>query len=278
MAAFVFAFGVVVYADEQLQYSSDVTVGQALTGTLYDVEISWGDLTFDWKYDHWEPANTCGEVKYVDGEIILGAGMSIPGNDEYGVYTDNKCTNMVESELKNGETYYINNLERDFVEITIVDKSINGQVAPQVRWGTNQKYDYYAKADIQVKDRVCHIITDEGMYNFVKEYGASFYSDSQCSESMLDNGYSSNKYYTSIKTWKYLGSDGIIEESARRPIYEDSCYTDTQGVEYCFESEGTDSVYDLRFSLSTDGYNLPSDSAELSNAGDSIGVLTILLN
>ncbi|MBQ3445226.1 hypothetical protein IJG29_00620 [Candidatus Saccharibacteria bacterium] len=111
-----------VFADQAV--SQDVTVGD-VDSTIYEHQIHWGNLVFDWKYD--ESTNTYGfKSKIGCGIVADGVEASQVYQENGNLYTDNTCTTLATGELSANGQYYAKTISSGHV--TVEDKSTNGRI------------------------------------------------------------------------------------------------------------------------------------------------------
>ena len=117
--------------------AKDVTVGE-VDETIYSVDITWGDMSFDWKYN-----------ALTNGYAFLGKETScqLPAErDIYNLavlgnlYSDYECTTPVEGEVSLGENYYSN--VTTAYDIKVWDESVNGRVKAQASFTPSEKYTW----------------------------------------------------------------------------------------------------------------------------------------
>lgn len=187
-----------------------VTVGEVEV-PVYEVNVLWDNLTFDWKYDietekfGWKPADVCEEVPdYLIEEAVL--------------YADNNCQTKP-TEINVGETYY-RLVPRESVSISIEDYSSNGSVVPSINWNASNDYqDVVGKFQYR-GEKTCVVIEDQDMFDaaiyFPTVTGESrFFSDSNCSSRLEENPtkFEENKYYVYVYPFETV-TGGELPESA----------------------------------------------------------------
>lgn len=118
----------------------DVTVGE-VDETVYSVDISWGDMTFDWKYDSekneygFKARLGCsGYLMSADDTYLTAA------KEENILFSDDSCSVLQTSELINDTTYYM----KDNVggSIKIEDLSVNGKVKANASFLAEEGYEW----------------------------------------------------------------------------------------------------------------------------------------
>ena len=131
-----------------------VTVGD-VDAPVYSVDITWGDLTFDYKYDnntgeyYWSRAITCHE---------LTDSFSASYNF-LDVFWDGECEREIDVTKVDFATALTNNAY--YAEsgmngtISITDNSTNARIVPSIAWQSESKYDF-VKANFQYEGPVCN--------------------------------------------------------------------------------------------------------------------------
>jgi len=135
-----------------------VTVGEVAV-PVYEVYVSWNDLTFDWTYDYetekfgWKPADVC-----------LPQG--IENSDEFDNfdehYTDENCTTEATEYTEGTEYYGIQ--EREAAEIFVVDASENGQIVPSIKYNSSSKYEDVV-GKFKYRGETCLALEDEDAFS-----------------------------------------------------------------------------------------------------------------
>ncbi len=145
--------------------SHDVTVGD-VDETVYSVDINWGDLSFDWKYDE--------ETNSFDFEAPLGC-ISTEGlpywsgmdstqflQDAHGlalVFADENCTTPYYGDLSSGTTYMkIHPKNR----IIVLDYSTNGSVSATMSFAAESNYDW-----VEGKTAFNYAVSPSGKVHFI---------------------------------------------------------------------------------------------------------------
>ena len=123
--------------------SHDVTVGE-VDETEYNVEISWGDMTFDWKYDYsantFSFANriTCSELALVgspDGEEPP----VVPSSYfDYNLFQDDACTEPATAPYSAPLYANLSNLST----IDVTDSTANGRVKARASFNPEDNYSW----------------------------------------------------------------------------------------------------------------------------------------
>ena len=120
-----------------------VTVGD-VDATVYSVDVEWGDLSYDWKYDSTtnkfefrQPLNCQG----VEANANYGIGY-LQGERENGVkiFSDSTCSTLFEGEFAEGTVYYAQN--GIYSSIRVLDHSIKGRVKANVEFTPSNSYSW----------------------------------------------------------------------------------------------------------------------------------------
>ncbi len=128
-----------VFADSagSTSENQDVTVGE-VDYSVYDIDVSWGDMTFDWKYNEttekyeFRPKVVC--QANVDGAEAWQL-LQENGN----LYTDNQCTTLETGEIS-GSHYYQKAISGG--KITVADNSTNGKVKATASFAPTTNYSW----------------------------------------------------------------------------------------------------------------------------------------
>ena len=121
-------------------YTQEVTVGE-VDETIYSVDINWGDMTFDWKYDaeanefNFQPHKKC---------------MPIANNDSTAsVLTALQEQGRLYNDLTSCETLATNPLDAEMYAyltpdggIGVYDSSTNGKLKTKLSFTASEKYDW----------------------------------------------------------------------------------------------------------------------------------------
>lgn len=132
----------------------DVTVGE-VEGPSYSVDISWGDLTFDWKYDEYikkytfKPQMSCTEniklsefspdEEYYENQSEFFAYASYVDH----LYSDSECTTPVyiyDTGLDENTVYYTKTEPEN--RIQVLDYSTNARVNATISFAADSEYDW----------------------------------------------------------------------------------------------------------------------------------------
>lgn len=131
---------------ETIDLENVSTTGQTVTVgdvdvPIYSVDIEWGDMTFDWKYDS-ETGNFGFKAKLgCDAYVMSPEDTTLTAAKELGyLYSDNTCANLQTVDLIEGNTYY----QKTKVggKISVVDNSVNGYVSAYVEFNPSQDYEW----------------------------------------------------------------------------------------------------------------------------------------
>ena len=118
------------FAEGPGSYPQDVTVGE-VDEPIYSVDIEWGDMVFDWKYNaetneyNFESPKGCEAIIY-SGEAT-----------ELKMYSDSTCSSLASNPV-GGNTYYTKEHIND--RVVVYDESENGQIKAQVSFTPEAKY------------------------------------------------------------------------------------------------------------------------------------------
>ena len=120
--------------------SHDATVGE-VDETIYSVDLSWGDMTFDWKYARdlnkygFEPSRECVSTYYHSGD-----GFSSLEFEAGAIYSDANCTTVVTEEPADDTLVY--DLSTFKNHISVQDRSTNGKVKVLASFTPVEKYNW----------------------------------------------------------------------------------------------------------------------------------------
>ena len=120
--------------------SHDATVGE-VDETIYSVDLSWGDMTFDWKYARdlnkygFEPSRECVSTYYHSGD-----GFSSLDFEAGAIYSDANCTTVVTEEPADDTLVY--DLSTFKNHISVQDRSTNGKVKVLASFTPVEKYNW----------------------------------------------------------------------------------------------------------------------------------------
>lgn len=111
-------------------YPQDVTVGEVDEPT-YSVDIEWGDMVFDWKYNTETNEYNFEAPKQCEAFIYSGKAT------EQKMYSDDTCSSLVSNPV-GGNTYYSKEHGND--RVVVYDESENGQIKARVSFTPEAKY------------------------------------------------------------------------------------------------------------------------------------------
>lgn len=123
--------------------TQDVTVGE-VDETVYSVDINWGDMTFDWKYDY--STNAFSFVEQITCSELAAVGGS-PEEPEpsittdFPVFQDNACTEPFTAPYS-GQALYAE--LKNYNTIDVTDHSSNGRVKARVSFSPENDYSWVA--------------------------------------------------------------------------------------------------------------------------------------
>lgn len=147
LLAAIFALPLCVSAEEakpsDFNDEQTVVVGEVDT-TVYSVDIEWGDLSYDWKYD--KGTNSFGFKSPLACQGILananyGLGRLQEAVEEgYKVYDDNQCSTPHTGDFVEGNVYYAQN--GIYSSIRVLDNSINGRIKAKVEFNPSSSYNW----------------------------------------------------------------------------------------------------------------------------------------
>ena len=127
-----------VFAETPTNGTHDVTVGE-VDQTVYEVDITWGDMVFDWKYDS---VTNSFNFKPGLGECVS---TTISTNDEVSrlqakgeLYTDSACNTLAENGGTSGQYY----TKRKKNNISVGDNTQNGRVAVSATFTPEDGYSF----------------------------------------------------------------------------------------------------------------------------------------
>ena len=116
--------------------TKDVTVGE-VDETVYSVDITWGNMAFDWKYDG--IAKRFGfEGKHNCTQVGVGATAESGEPNFDGLYKDNMCTEPATEGFAG--PFYANLLSGGSIDV--LDNTTNGQVKIKASFTPENKYSW----------------------------------------------------------------------------------------------------------------------------------------
>lgn len=129
-----------VFAEGIGTYSNDATVGE-VDEAIYSVDVSWNDLTWDWKVDpYWQEYElraslNCGIAAANQNRLeeLTGAGL---------LYLDDECTEQVSGKVSQGVLYYTSVDVGGHV--TVTDTSTNGFIGARATFTPTNDYAWVA--------------------------------------------------------------------------------------------------------------------------------------
>lgn len=249
-----------VNLDNISETGKNVIVGD-VTAPVYSVDIEWGDMTFDYKYDdvneqyYWREKIEC--------EKLVAGLESNFNNNELDLYYDNACENEMPAENFDFDTaltieaYYARTVGG---MISIHDSSQNGSIIPSISWTSESNYDF-VDANFYYEGPVnrCASIEDEFDFNNTVNAGFKLYTDSNCtlSEENDSPAFESGKYYhlDTGAGWHKMTGNILTEDMA---MSGDPLFTD----------------YLLKVEL----VNNPEKTIKTPVKGDNIGTITISID
>lgn len=264
---FVFAIGITVNAEgttsiPNLENGEGSTNGTVSVGSvetpIYNVNIYWSDLSFDWTYDSdsadysWTPSKICSPY---EADNVSATGKNI--------YSDKNCTEIANNVGEESGTpkYYLDS--RDSVFFNIEDSSEHGQIVPSVKWNAASNYSY-VDAKFTVYEDFCVAVPNENVYDVAVNYG--IYSDSTCATETTPSGYVENKYYTFARKPVVLTTEEL-PDSVRVSAAGDS--TKIDGLTFV-KRDYIRNNYRVDFVLVN-----KSTPTATPTAGDQIGTITV---
>lgn len=150
MLSTMFALPLCVNAEESIDPSTfndeqTVVVGD-VDSTVYSVDITWNDLSYDWKYDRatnsfdFKSSLSCRAIEPEQKEELkeyITSGDKIYTNDQCSIETDlSHLAGTEDFEIEN--TYYVN--EAPAPTIQIEDHSVNGRIKANATFAPSGSY------------------------------------------------------------------------------------------------------------------------------------------
>ncbi len=124
--------------------SKNATVGD-VDETIYSVDLTWGDMVFDWKYDE----NTNGfnfqeqpGVKQLVSTMGDGFDWLTNEKDKGFIYEDESCRTRFTGEIADGVSYYWCPAYDASGVVKLSDNSINGRVKATASFTPSDDYDW----------------------------------------------------------------------------------------------------------------------------------------
>ena len=163
--------------------SHDAIVGE-VDETEYSVNISWGNMTFDWKYNSatnsfdFQPQTRC-----VGSSAQYNLTFMHSYQNEGNLYSDNTCTALMTGELTEDGFYYYTVPDG---EMTVKDFTQNGRIKATASFTPESKYDWVT-GEFGGWSRACSVEPDytECSTAFT-ESGSEFYFNSNIVESGVE--------------------------------------------------------------------------------------------
>lgn len=123
--------------------SYDVTVGE-VDKTIYSVDIQWGDMSFDWKYNEstnefdFQPHHGCTAVSpMADGKLWVEY-----QRDNGWLFSDSECHEQFTGDILNDGTYYAACDGQPMSYISVTDSSIAGKIKPTFSFTPEDDYGW----------------------------------------------------------------------------------------------------------------------------------------
>ncbi|MBQ6461601.1 hypothetical protein IJJ36_04230 [Candidatus Saccharibacteria bacterium] len=167
--------------------TQDVTVGE-VEETVYSVDIDWGDMVFDWRYD----AST-NAFNFTNRLICSGVGVGAESGSSSsfdGLYQDDACTEPAEEPFAGPFYGKVPSLST----IDVEDSTVNGRIKARASFSTENGYSWVTG---RFSSAVYATINADGSYSFSQD---------------LDNGYlealAGSEGTTSFNGILYLEGDG----------------------------------------------------------------------
>lgn len=188
----------------------NVVVGEVET-PVYSVDITWGDMTFDYVYNEatqefeWQEQITCTKISEQQKDYY----------QNLKIFTNSTCTSLLVNkddytfdDLVYSEYYYSSSSE-GAGQISILDNSENGGIIPSLYWESSEKYNY-VNGKFQYIGPMCGLVS-ESDFDYVKN---NLYTDSSCTiKNTNDNPiYGEMSYYTFIGDGYIDMNYGVIPE------------------------------------------------------------------
>lgn len=122
----------------------EVSVGE-VDETVYSVDINWGDMIFDWKYD--EATNSFNfQQRRGPGQAVstMPDGYVWLNNekDKGYIYEDESCKNAFDGEIVSDTTYYWCPIYSASGAVRLVDNSTNGRLKAVASFSSSDGYGW----------------------------------------------------------------------------------------------------------------------------------------
>jgi len=192
--------------------SANVTVGN-VEAPVYDIEINWDSLKYDWKYDEetknfkWFPTyrTNCYETHFYDTDEFFWS-----DNYRGKVYTDSTCETKLSDDAtfediltgqNNGDQYYVESEPYYNNEIRIFNYSTNAKdIGASLSWNSTNNYKWTTAEFVNkyMRDE-CIEITSSEMFESAY-FGGGLFNDNTCD---YNNPASSDASYGDGNTYYY---------------------------------------------------------------------------
>ena len=127
-----------VFASYGVQEERPVTVGDVDT-TIYDADIHWGNMVFDWKYD--KNTNQYGfKAKVKCGVNTDGLEAWALLKEHGNLFSDDTCTSAVDGELSAQGPYYHKFIDSGHIQV--IDKTTNGAITASAEFSRGENYEW----------------------------------------------------------------------------------------------------------------------------------------
>lgn len=130
------------FAEGTGSQTRDVTVGE-VDGTIYSVDINWGDMIFDWKYN--EETNRFGfqhhSICHAVSTVADGIDWLESEKNNGNIYSDESCMNVFTDEIAYNTTYYYR-VSRSEAVMDVTDRSTNGKVKVKASFTPTDNYSW----------------------------------------------------------------------------------------------------------------------------------------
>ncbi len=248
------------HSDQNGDSNVNVTVGNVEV-PVYNVEISWDDFIFDWKYDYETRTYNWGrtDCAYIDPVVDWRPDVFY----ERDFYLNSSCTGNTISgeevkatENKGMEFYYLT--EGEAPEIDIIDASEGGYITASLSWTPEEKYDFTTATFSYVKEQsTCVEIPATDVH---EEAGAFTSSNCEGEKTFVANEPVGTKFYD----WET--NEVETEFDGELPLEADRGHQSTSFVEEVHEY-----WYTVKANLSVDS----TKTVTTPTAGEQIGTVTV---